>query len=338
MESLRKRVSRFRQTNREIPMMVPASVENFDETAYLRGNEDVAKAVASGVFDSGLAHFQAHGHREQRVLYLPGRIEALKAEKLSRVRPLLREDMPFRDAGSYFDFLTPELAAEFSIVDTENVSAHGYGDDALDLVRCHPEGLLLDCGAGNRPVYFGNVVNFEIVPYETTDVRGVGEKLPFKEASFDGVLSIAVLEHVKDPDRCAEEIARVLKPGGSLYCAVPFLQPYHGYPHHYYNMTHQGLRNLFESLLSVDDIDVIHTTKPIWTLTWFLNSWARGLPQTTRDRFERMHVSELMRPADDWLSDPIVTELPRETEFELASAFVMKAHKPQGSPAVADHG
>ena len=76
---------------------------------------------------------------------------------------------------------------------------------------------------GRRAVYFDNVVNFEIVPYDTTDVRGVGEELPFRDASFDAVVSIAVLEHVKDPFRCAREIARVLKPGGELICAVPFL-------------------------------------------------------------------------------------------------------------------
>jgi hypothetical protein len=31
---------------------------------------------------------------------------------------------------------------------------------------------------------------------------------------------------------------------------VPFLQPLHGYPHHYYNMTGEGLRNLFRTCSS----------------------------------------------------------------------------------------
>ena len=75
------------------------------------------------------------------------------------------------------------------------------------------DGLILDCGAGRRPIYYSNVVNFEIVAYDTTDVRGVGESLPFETDSFDAVFSFAVLEHVKDPFRCASEICRVLKPG-----------------------------------------------------------------------------------------------------------------------------
>ncbi|MCU7374984.1 methyltransferase domain-containing protein [Paucibacter sp. O1-1] len=118
--------------------------------------------------------------------------------------------------------------------------------------------------------------------YDTTDVRGVGECLPFVDGAFDAVISIAVLEHVRDPFRCAAELVRVLKPGGELICCVPFLQPYHGYPHHYYNMTHQGLRALFERDLTVDSVEVIDSTGPVWALTWILQSWAQGLEGKAR--------------------------------------------------------
>ena len=46
-----------------------------------------------------------------------------------------------------------------------------------------------------------------------------------------------------------------MKPGGRIFAAVPFLQPYHGYPDHYYNMTAAGLRNLFADL-EVERLDV----------------------------------------------------------------------------------
>ena len=101
--------------------------------------------------------------------------------------------------------------------------------------------------------------------------------MPFVDNAFNAVLSIAVLEHVKDPFLCAREIARVLKPGGDLMCCVPFLQPLHGYPHHYYNMTHQGLKNLFEDLLKIDRLDVYENILPIASLTWIVRSWADGL-------------------------------------------------------------
>ncbi|HLW00914.1 MAG TPA: bifunctional 2-polyprenyl-6-hydroxyphenol methylase/3-demethylubiquinol 3-O-methyltransferase UbiG [Ktedonobacterales bacterium] len=46
---------------------------------------------------------------------------------------------------------------------------------------------------------------------------GVGEQLPFADASFDLVYCCDVLEHVSDVERVIAETARVLKPGG-VYC------------------------------------------------------------------------------------------------------------------------
>ena len=44
-------------------------------------------------------------------------------------------------------------------------------------------------------------------------------ELPFEDESFDLVLGHAVLHHLPDLDRCFEEFARVLKPGGMLFFA-----------------------------------------------------------------------------------------------------------------------
>ncbi len=43
---------------------------------------------------------------------------------------------------------------------------------------------------------------------------GVGEALPYPDASFDIVVCVDVLEHVSDLPRVLVEIARVLRPGG----------------------------------------------------------------------------------------------------------------------------
>jgi ubiquinone/menaquinone biosynthesis C-methylase UbiE len=52
-------------------------------------------------------------------------------------------------------------------------------------------------------------------------VQGVGENLPFTDASFDVVYSFQVLEHVQDPFGVLSEMWRVLRPGGTLYLNAP---------------------------------------------------------------------------------------------------------------------
>lgn len=55
---------------------------------------------------------------------------------------------------------------------------------------------------------------------------GVGERLPFPNASFDLAVSFAVFEHVQDQRRVAREVFRVLRPGGRIHFETPnYLYP-----------------------------------------------------------------------------------------------------------------
>lgn len=251
-----------------------------------------------------------------------------KRRKLERIRSLLRHDMDYEESDGSFNFLTDELRRRFNIVDTENVSAHGYDPIALKIIEESADGLVLDCGAGKRTTYYGNVVNFEICAYDSTDVLGVGECLPFRDEVLDAVLSLNVLEHVEDPFACAREIVRVMKPGTVLYCVVPFLQALHGYPHHYYNITHQGLRNLFRGTLLIERQEVLLSGLPIFSLTHILARWASGLQGPTREAFLNMRVCDLMGDPMQYLSLPFVRELPSEINFELASTTALIGRKP----------
>ena len=46
-------------------------------------------------------------------------------------------------------------------------------------------------------------------------------RIPFDDAFFDLVVSNQVFEHVEDLETVLTEIARVLKPGGHLFCSFP---------------------------------------------------------------------------------------------------------------------
>jgi ubiquinone/menaquinone biosynthesis C-methylase UbiE len=47
-------------------------------------------------------------------------------------------------------------------------------------------------------------------------VQGVGEVLPFTDASFDVLLLMGTLDHARNPGEVLEQAARVLRPGGVL--------------------------------------------------------------------------------------------------------------------------
>lgn len=300
---------------------------NFNEQAYLSHNHDVSKAVQDGDFENGADHFRKHGFGEGRRQRYASPITEKRADKLRRMNGILDLGLPhvFRDDTP--DFLSEELRELSGISDTNAVSSNNYDENVRSLIDKYPDGLILDCGAGRRNVYYDNVVNFEIVNYDTTDIIGVGERLPFKDNSFDAVVSIAVLEHVKDPFLCAREIIRVLKPGGELYCCVPFLQPLHGYPHHYYNMSHQGLKSLFDHSMTIEKQDVLASTMPIWSLTWFLQRWHAQLPTPQQQAFEKLTVRDFLQSPADLVNLEWCSALPKEAQFELASATVIWATK-----------
>lgn len=228
----------------------------------------------------------------------------------------------------HFDFLSSELRAISRIADTANVSSLPYGEWELPaLIEAYADGLILDCGSGLRDVYYQNVVNFEIVDYLTTDVLGVGEYLPFADDAFDALISIAVLEHVRNPFDCASEIARVVRPGGKIFVEVPFLQPYHGYPHHYYNMTRSGLENLFSEHFVIERSGLPPGGEPIWTLPWLLNSYIAGLPPEAAARFKALTVGDLLAEGSTYLGEDFVRELDDATADELAHVTYLIATK-----------
>jgi predicted O-linked N-acetylglucosamine transferase (SPINDLY family)/GT2 family glycosyltransferase/ubiquinone/menaquinone biosynthesis C-methylase UbiE len=234
--------------------------------------------------------------------------------------------------GGLFNCMPKDAEQVHGIVETENISEHEYDGHAIEIIESIGDsGIILDCGSGKRPTYYSNVVNFDPVLYETTDVAGVGEELPFKDSSFDAVFSLNVLEHVRDPLRCAREIARVLKPEGSLYCVVPFMSPYHGYPDHYYNMTKSGLHNLFKDFFEIEKQDVLDSGHPIHSITWVLRSWTEGLGEKAQKEFLGKKVASLVGDPNGYFNESFVNDLSLEKKFELGATTALWGKKKQFS-------
>jgi SAM-dependent methyltransferase len=104
-----------------------------------------------------------------------------------------------------------------------------------------------------------------------------GHELPLADASVQGVITTAVLEHVLYPERVAAEIHRVLAPGGLLYSEVPFMQQVHEGAYDFTRYTLSGHRRLFNGF---DELDSGMVAGPGTALLWSLENlalcYARG--------------------------------------------------------------
>jgi SAM-dependent methyltransferase len=112
---------------------------------------------------------------------------------------------------------------------------------------------VLDFGAGHQHPdrRHRNVLLHEAVHYNQIYVVSVTPRLPYRDNSFDAIISQAVFEHVPRPWEVAMELHRVLKPGGQIHIDTAFMQPFHSDPTHYFNMTFSGLREIFRPFREV---------------------------------------------------------------------------------------
>ena len=81
--------------------------------------------------------------------------------------------------------------------------------------------------AGSAETRFGtNCVNVDIQAKSNVDIVCDLHDLPEDIGEFDVVICNAVLQYCHDPRRVADNLLRVLKPGGLLFVDAPWVQPY----------------------------------------------------------------------------------------------------------------
>ena len=63
--------------------------------------------------------------------------------------------------------------------------------------------------------------NIQTFGFNASPLHSDAQYLPFRGNSFDQVLCLMVMEHVKNPTLLLSEISRILEPGGQLILSVP---------------------------------------------------------------------------------------------------------------------
>jgi SAM-dependent methyltransferase len=111
--------------------------------------------------------------------------------------------------------------------------------------------VVIDIGSGNMALDDPCIIRMDVNLSPYVDLVADVHHLPFQAESVDYIFSLAVMEHLRNPFQAAEEMFAALKGGGYIYHECNFVFAYHGYPHHYFNASLQGLEQVFSQYIAL---------------------------------------------------------------------------------------
>jgi len=214
-----------------------ASPENFNEIAYLLANLDVALEVMEGRIASAFGHFVEHGAAEGR------RQIVTSVSDIDKDRQSIPASVPRSNIARHGNIrnLAKQLGGKCGMRVLEVGSRRVTGATSI---------------RNEIEAQNGTYIGFDIYPGDNVDVVGDAHKLSdYIEGQVDLVYSSAVFEHLAMPWIVAEEIAKVLKVGGSLLIETHFSYSSHERPWHFFQFSDMGLKSLFSPALGFRSIE-----------------------------------------------------------------------------------
>lgn len=172
-------------------------------------------------------------------------------------------------------------------------------------------GEILDVAGDKRAVYRSllsekaHITTLNIRDTQADVIGDFNKPLPFGEAQFDVVLFFNAIYIVDEPQALMREIRRVLKPGGQLYLASPFISNEMRDPHDYQRLTSEGLERLakdsgfrFAKMYPFGErftsaAYLLHPFLLFGPIRLFVYLFALGLDNTVPDKIHRQHPAPL---------------------------------------------
>lgn len=153
-----------------------------------------------------------------------------------------------------------------------------------------------DVGCGDKP--FSNFLKGKVEKHIGVDIKdgfydqshidifGKAYDIPVEDDVADAIISSQVIEHLDKPiEKTLEESRRILKKGGILFLAFPFMYPIHAAPHDYVRYTEFYM----EKVLTEHKFEIIEKKHigGFWYCTGmfmglYLQNFDRGLLKTLR--------------------------------------------------------
>jgi SAM-dependent methyltransferase len=170
-----------------------------------------------------------------------------------------------------------------------------YADYHRRLLGACSKGPIIDIGGGTAHIkaFRSDVVSVDMLPFPGIDLVTDAHRLPFRDASFGGIVMLDVLHHLERPIDFLREAARVLQRGGVLAMIEPGMSTV-AYP--FYDKFHQEPADMsvdpFAPVTSSGPRDPFDSNQAIPTLLFRAQN---------RDALRRA-VPELKVRSVDWLS------------------------------------
>jgi hypothetical protein len=210
-------------TTAELAMRPHATRMTLDDVAPMLASPDSKKGLAFlpgyRILSDGI---HTYPDREDVQILLPARLQEYFSTRLE-------VPLGHYEKDSFLQYFLLSTIKQFGVINAPSDDTHYQRHlHRTQLFLQDAKGVILDVGCDDPRIgasilpASARYIGLDPFCMRTTPFRliGVGEYLPFKDNSLDGVLFNTSLDHILDWRRAIEEAHRVLAPRGMLYLST----------------------------------------------------------------------------------------------------------------------